>query len=58
MLVALVMLWKRPLRAASALTLALIVLLIGSNGWVARELVRSLEWQNIPSTELPKQMQL
>lgn len=54
MLVALVTLWKRPLRAASALALALIILLVGSNGWVSRELVRSLEWQNIPPPELPQ----
>ncbi len=48
MLVALVTLWKRPRWAAAAITLALIVLLVGSNGWVSRSLVRSLEWQNIP----------
>lgn len=53
MLVALVTLWKRPRWAATAIALALIVLLVGSNGWVSRSLVRSLESQNIPSGELP-----
>lgn len=54
MLVALVTLWKKPRWAASVLALAIIVLLVGSNGWVSHELVRSLEWQNIPPAELPQ----
>lgn len=53
MIIALVMLWKRPRLAAATIALALIVLLVGSNGWVSRSLVRSLEWQNIPPVELP-----
>ncbi|MCA1994127.1 MAG: YdcF family protein [Coleofasciculus sp. S288] len=36
------------------IALALIVLLLGSNGLVADGLVRSLEWQQIPVGELPK----
>lgn len=53
MLVALVTLWQRPRSAAFSLALALIILLVGGNGWVSRSLVRSLEWQNIPSAGLP-----
>ena len=53
MVVALVTLWKRPRWATVAIALALIVLLIGSNGWVTNSLVRSLESQNIPRGELP-----
>lgn len=53
MVLALVTLWKRPRWAAAAITLALIVLLVGSNGWVSQRIVRSLEWQNIPPAELP-----
>lgn len=53
MLVALVTLWKRPRWAAAAIAGALIVLFVGSNGWVSRSLVRSLESQNIPPGELP-----
>ncbi|KYC36652.1 hypothetical protein WA1_44000 [Scytonema hofmannii PCC 7110] len=48
MLVALVMLWKRPRIAALFIVLSLVVLLVSSNSWVARTLVRSLEWQNVP----------
>lgn len=50
---ALFLLWKRPRLAAFCITLALFVLLFSSNAWVSRFLVRSLEWQNIPSAELP-----
>jgi uncharacterized SAM-binding protein YcdF (DUF218 family) len=53
MVLALVTLWKRPRWAAGVIALALFVLLVGSNGWVSRSLVRSLEWQNIPPAELP-----
>jgi uncharacterized SAM-binding protein YcdF (DUF218 family) len=53
MIVALVMLWKRPRIAAGAIALALVYLLGTSNGWVATQLVRSLEWQNLPQGELP-----
>jgi len=52
-LFALVTLWKKPRQASTALTIALVVLLLASNGWTSRALVRSLEFQNIPSTELP-----
>lgn len=53
MVVALVTLGKRPRWASGAIALALIVLIIGSNGWVSRSLVRSLEWQNLPPAKLP-----
>lgn len=49
LLVALVMLWKRPRIAALCIALTLILLLTTSNGWVARYLVRSLEWQHRPA---------
>lgn len=52
MVVALVTLWKQPRWAAGAIALALFVLLVGSNGWVSRSLVRSLEEQNLGG-ELP-----
>ncbi|WP_441339447.1 YdcF family protein [Oscillatoria sp. FACHB-1407] len=43
-------LWKRPHIAALSAIAALVVLLLGSNGWVAAQLVRSLEWQYVPTT--------
>ena len=52
-LLALFFIWKRPRIAYSCIALALFVLLISSNAWIARFLVSSLEWQNIPSVELP-----
>ncbi len=52
-LLAFFLLWKRPRLAAFCIALAFFVLLFSSNAWVSRFLVRSLEWQNIPSAELP-----
>jgi uncharacterized SAM-binding protein YcdF (DUF218 family) len=53
LVVALVMLRKRPRVATGAIALALILLLLCSNAWVSQSLVRSLEWQNIPQAPLP-----
>lgn len=53
LVVALLTIWKRPRTAAFCIIFALIILLGTSNAWVSRYLVRSLEWQNIPSTQLP-----
>ena len=50
---AFLLIWKRPRLAAFCMALALFVLLVSSNAWISRYLVRSLEWQNIPSAELP-----
>jgi uncharacterized SAM-binding protein YcdF (DUF218 family) len=49
----LLLLWKRPRIAAVCMVLALTVLLVGGNGWVATQVVKSLEWQNLP-TGLPR----
>jgi uncharacterized SAM-binding protein YcdF (DUF218 family) len=54
LIVALVTLWKRPRIAAIAISLSLILLLVCSNAWVAKSLVRSLEWQNIPLAQIPQ----
>lgn len=53
LIVALITLWKRPRIAAAAIALALISLLVCSNAWIAKSLVRSLEWQNLPATQIP-----
>ncbi|HEY9800923.1 MAG TPA: YdcF family protein [Leptolyngbyaceae cyanobacterium] len=53
LVVALVTLRKRPRIATTAIALSLIVLFLSSNAWVAKYLVRSLEWQNIPPAQLP-----
>ena len=49
----LVMLWKRPGVSAVCTVLALTVLLVGSNSWVSMQVVKSLEWQNLPPSALP-----
>lgn len=54
LIVALVTLWKRPKIAAVCISLSLTLLLVCGNAWVAKNLVRSLEWQNIPMTEIPQ----
>lgn len=54
MVVALITFWKRPRVAVGAIATALFVLLIASNAAVSRSLVRSLEWQHIPTGELPQ----
>jgi len=54
LMAALIALWQRPKWAAPLMAGALIILLLGSSGWVSKSLVRSLEWQNIPTAELPQ----
>ena len=54
LLVALVRLWKHPVQAAIAIGLALIVIGVGGNGWVANSVMQSLEWQHVPMGELPQ----
>jgi uncharacterized SAM-binding protein YcdF (DUF218 family) len=53
MVVALVMWWRRSRLVPVPITLALISLLVGSSGWVANGLTKSLEWQYIPKGALP-----
>ncbi|MBD2383992.1 YdcF family protein [Cylindrospermum sp. FACHB-282] len=53
LVVALVTLWKRPRIAGVAIAFALTLLLSCSNAWVAKSLVRSLEWQNLPPAPMP-----
>jgi uncharacterized SAM-binding protein YcdF (DUF218 family) len=53
LVVALVMWWRRSRWVPLPVVLALLVLLLTSNGWVSNGLVRSLEWQHLPPKELP-----
>lgn len=54
LIIALVTLRKRPRFATIAISLSLAILLLCGNAWVAKYMVRSLEWQNIPSSQVPK----
>ena len=53
LLVAIVLLWRRPRLAAIPIALSLVILLLSSNAWVSDGLVRSLEYQHRPPAELP-----
>lgn len=53
LIVALIMIWRRPKWAAGLIAGALIILFFFSNYWVSSALIRSLEWQNLPEGELP-----
>jgi uncharacterized SAM-binding protein YcdF (DUF218 family) len=52
LIITLVLWWKFPRFVPIPIALALIVLLLAGNGWIANAIVQSLEWQNIPQ-ELP-----
>lgn len=52
---ALLLIWRRRSRwAVGSIALALTVLLVASNGWFAGWLLRSLEWQYMPTRPLAK----
>jgi uncharacterized SAM-binding protein YcdF (DUF218 family) len=53
MVVALVMWWRRSRWVPIPISLALMVLLLASNSWIANSLVKSLEWQQIPTKAFP-----
>ncbi|NJO80620.1 MAG: YdcF family protein [Cyanobacteria bacterium RM1_2_2] len=50
---ALLTLWKRPRWSAGFIILALAALLLGGNGWIANQMVSSLEQQSVPTANLP-----
>ena len=54
LLLALLLLWKRPRWAAGSIVLALVLLLLGGNEWVSARVVRSLEWQHLPPSPVPQ----
>jgi uncharacterized SAM-binding protein YcdF (DUF218 family) len=53
MAVALIMWWRRSRWVPLPVALALLVLLLAGNSWVANSLVQSLEWQQLPPKSLP-----
>jgi uncharacterized SAM-binding protein YcdF (DUF218 family) len=50
---ALLTLWKRPRLSALFIFLALLAILLPGNTWFSNQLVKSLEWQYLPSGNLP-----
>ena len=53
LIAALILWWVNSKWTPMPITIALIAILLTSNGWTNHWLVQSLEWQNIPKTELP-----
>jgi uncharacterized SAM-binding protein YcdF (DUF218 family) len=53
MAIAIVIFWRYPKWSAISLIGALTILLLASNGWISQELARSLEWQYLPTNEMP-----
>jgi uncharacterized SAM-binding protein YcdF (DUF218 family) len=53
LLVLALILYRRRRLQRAALIAAVVILLVGSNHWVAYSLTRSLEWQYLPSGEIP-----
>jgi uncharacterized SAM-binding protein YcdF (DUF218 family) len=51
---ALVMIWRKSRWSAAPIALALATILLSSNAWTTNAIIQSLEWQNIPSGDLPK----
>ncbi|MGB3312028.1 MAG: YdcF family protein [Nodosilinea sp.] len=54
LVVALVLINRRPRWATGAIALALILLLVSSNNWVSTGIMRSLEWRYPDSVNLPE----
>jgi uncharacterized SAM-binding protein YcdF (DUF218 family) len=54
LLIVVALILRRPRLRTALLGLALALLLIGGNRWVALGLARSLEWRYIPAGELPQ----
>jgi uncharacterized SAM-binding protein YcdF (DUF218 family) len=54
LIIALIIGWKYPRWGYFPVALALIGLLLFGNSWVSNYLVKSLEWQNFPLSNIPK----
>jgi uncharacterized SAM-binding protein YcdF (DUF218 family) len=50
---ALILFWTNSKRTPLVIGLALIILFLSGNTWTSNWLAQSLEWQNIPKSELP-----
>ncbi len=53
LITALILWWVKSKWTPVTIAAALIILFFSSNAWTSHWLVKSLEWQNIPKTELP-----
>jgi uncharacterized SAM-binding protein YcdF (DUF218 family) len=53
LIIALGLLWRKSKRTPAVISTALLIIFLSSNSWTSHWLVQSLEWQNIPPSELP-----
>lgn len=54
LLIGLILGWKMPQYMPIPVGLALIILYLSSNVWVSNSLVKSLEWQYLPTPDIPQ----
>jgi uncharacterized SAM-binding protein YcdF (DUF218 family) len=50
----LVLIWRKSRWSPAPIALALATILLSSNAWTTNAIIQSLEWQNIPTGDLPK----
>ncbi len=53
LLITLTMIWQKSRWSAVPVVLALATILLSSNAWTTNQIIKSLEWQNIPSSDVP-----
>jgi uncharacterized SAM-binding protein YcdF (DUF218 family) len=53
LIITLIMMWQKSRWSAVPVALALATVLLSSNAWTTNQIIKSLEWQNIPAGDLP-----
>ena len=53
LIITLIMMWRKSRWSAVPVGLALATILLSSNAWTTNQIIKSLEWQNIPTGEMP-----
>ncbi len=53
LIINLIMMWRKSRWSAVPVGLALATILLSSNAWTTNQIIKSLEWQNIPTGEMP-----
>jgi uncharacterized SAM-binding protein YcdF (DUF218 family) len=54
LILTLIMMWRKSRWSAVPVALTLAIVLLSSNAWTTNQIIKSLEWQNIPAGDLPK----
>ncbi len=53
LILAIIMIWRKSRWSAVPVALALATIWLASNAWTTNQMIKSLEWQNIPAGDLP-----